>query len=222
MQHIESLIKEINDIESKKQLISFFDNITRLFNYQWSGLVVFKPKLNNKCEVDILGNIPRKMQERIKKSMNISAYCLNEIEPKSLVIQDGQNSKKTPTDNPEILVIPIKGVGSEFACLTFLLNPEIQKKLIKEQIGWFWLMLSSLIYNKYRKEIVVDAHKMTKRELECLKWASDGKTSWEISQLLSISHRTVDFHLANCITKTDSINRQQAIVKCALSGQLIM
>ncbi|WP_052380077.1 MULTISPECIES: helix-turn-helix transcriptional regulator [unclassified Pseudoalteromonas] len=219
MQYIESLIKEINCIDSKEQLVLFFEKVTDLFNYKWSGLVIFKPKLNNKYEVSVLGNIPINMQERIKKSIDISDYCLNEIEPKSLVIK---GKASIESNNLEILVIPINGVGSEFACLTFLLNSEKQRGLVVEKIGWFWLMLSSFIYNKYKKEIADDSHKMTKRELECIKWASDGKTSWEISQLLSISQRTVDFHLANCIVKTDSINRQQAIVKCALNGHLLV
>nr|WP_275075687.1 LuxR C-terminal-related transcriptional regulator [Pseudoalteromonas ostreae] len=42
-----------------------------------------------------------------------------------------------------------------------------------------------------------------------------------MSQILSISQRTVDFHLTNCIRKTNSTNRQHAIVKCILSGELL-
>ncbi|MBL4910353.1 MAG: helix-turn-helix transcriptional regulator [Alteromonadaceae bacterium] len=81
-------------------------------------------------------------------------------------------------------------------------------------------MLSSFIYTKYKNLITKNQFDITARELECIKWAADGKTSWEISQILSISQRTVDFHLANCINKTNSSNRQQAIVKFVLNGQL--
>ncbi|WP_081623599.1 MULTISPECIES: helix-turn-helix transcriptional regulator [Hyphomicrobiales] len=35
------------------------------------------------------------------------------------------------------------------------------------------------------------------REREVFKWASRGKTAWEISQILSIGKRTVNTHLRN-------------------------
>ncbi|AXT32562.1 LuxR family transcriptional regulator [Pseudoalteromonas tunicata] len=60
----------------------------------------------------------------------------------------------------------------------------------------------------------------TKREIECLKWATEGKTSWEISKILTITDRTVNYHIANCIRKTNSSNRQQAIAKFYAMGIL--
>jgi DNA-binding CsgD family transcriptional regulator len=54
---------------------------------------------------------------------------------------------------------------------------------------------------------------LTPREHECLKWAADGKTSWEIGQILAIAERTVVFHLSNVIQKLAASNRTQAIVR---------
>lgn len=59
---------------------------------------------------------------------------------------------------------------------------------------------------------------LTKREKECVSWACDGKTSWEISQILGLSERTVIFHLTNLMRKTGTNNRQQAIAKTILKG----
>jgi DNA-binding CsgD family transcriptional regulator len=59
---------------------------------------------------------------------------------------------------------------------------------------------------------------LTVREQECLRWAADGKTSWEISQLLGISERTVNFHLNNSMIKMDVCNRQHAIARAILQG----
>jgi DNA-binding CsgD family transcriptional regulator len=59
---------------------------------------------------------------------------------------------------------------------------------------------------------------LTARELECLRWAADGKTSWEIAQLLKTSERTVIFHLNNASEKLGVNNRQHAVAKAALSG----
>jgi LuxR family quorum-sensing transcriptional regulator LasR len=52
---------------------------------------------------------------------------------------------------------------------------------------------------------------LTSKEMECLYWASAGKTSWEISQILTCSERTIDFHLLNVRRKFGSVNRQQAV-----------
>ncbi len=61
---------------------------------------------------------------------------------------------------------------------------------------------------------------LTEREKECLLWAAEGKTGWEIANIVSISERTVTFHLQNAAQKMGVVNRQQAISR-ALSMGLI-
>jgi LuxR family transcriptional activator of bioluminescence operon len=61
---------------------------------------------------------------------------------------------------------------------------------------------------------------LTEREKECLLWAAEGKTGWEIANIIKISERTVTFHLQNVIQKLGVVNRQQAISR-ALSMGLI-
>lgn len=58
---------------------------------------------------------------------------------------------------------------------------------------------------------IVDLAVLTPRELEILRWAAVGKTSWEISRLYAISERTVKFHLGNIFRKLGVLNRAQAI-----------
>lgn len=55
--------------------------------------------------------------------------------------------------------------------------------------------------------------KLSPRELECLTWASRGKTAWEIGRLLDISEHTAVFHLRNASTKLGTSNRQQAVAR---------
>lgn len=52
---------------------------------------------------------------------------------------------------------------------------------------------------------------LTPREIECLKWAAEGKSEWEIGTILSISEHTADKHLANAHRKLGAANRAQAI-----------
>ncbi|MBX9612304.1 MAG: LuxR family transcriptional regulator [Burkholderiales bacterium] len=64
----------------------------------------------------------------------------------------------------------------------------------------------------------VSRPQLTPRESECLRWAADGKTSWEIGQLLSMSESTVTFHLNNAMQKLDVCNRQHAVARATLQG----
>ena len=61
---------------------------------------------------------------------------------------------------------------------------------------------------------------LRKREIECLRWASFGKTDDEISSILSISRSTVRFHVTNAANKLEAVNRGQALVKAAQLGYL--
>lgn len=59
---------------------------------------------------------------------------------------------------------------------------------------------------------------LTVRELEVLKWSSEGKTVWETGMILSLSEGTVKFHLSNIYRKLDVTNRAQAIAAAAHQG----
>jgi len=49
------------------------------------------------------------------------------------------------------------------------------------------------------------------REKEVLNWLKQGKSSWEISVILGISERTVNYHVYNTMQKLGVTNRPQAI-----------
>lgn len=59
---------------------------------------------------------------------------------------------------------------------------------------------------------------LTQREMDCLFWACEGKTAWEISQITGISERTVTFHLNNSASKLSAKNRQHAVVIATTKG----
>lgn len=61
---------------------------------------------------------------------------------------------------------------------------------------------------------------LSDREVETLTWAARGKTSAEIAQILSLTKRTVDFHIDNARVKLNATSRMHAAVKAA-AGQLI-
>ena len=58
------------------------------------------------------------------------------------------------------------------------------------------------------------------REVETLTWAARGKTFEEIGTILSLSKRTVEYHLENARRKLGVATRTQALIKAA-TGHLI-
>lgn len=63
--------------------------------------------------------------------------------------------------------------------------------------------------------------RLTPRELEVLSWAMAGKSSWEISKIVSCSEATINFHMANVRQKFNVNTRQQAVVKAIALGLII-
>jgi LuxR family quorum-sensing system transcriptional regulator CciR len=61
---------------------------------------------------------------------------------------------------------------------------------------------------------------LSKREVECLRWAAIGKTDYEISMIMSRSRATVRFHIHNAATKLDAVNRSQTVFKAAQLGYI--
>ena len=79
--------------------------------------------------------------------------------------------------------------------------------------------MSELINNR-RGVDQAGAATLTSREIEVLRWTADGKTSGEVGQIMSISERTVNFHINNSLEKLGAVNKTAAVVKAALLGLL--
>jgi DNA-binding CsgD family transcriptional regulator len=96
---------------------------------------------------------------------------------------------------------------------------------IYESLGDELAILAQRFINGYSKvtrtrRMIPGDCQLTKREVECLRWAAIGKTDKEISMILSRSHATVRFHIKNAGEKLDTVNRSQTIFKAAQLGYL--
>jgi DNA-binding CsgD family transcriptional regulator len=54
---------------------------------------------------------------------------------------------------------------------------------------------------------------LTRREAECLQWTMEGKTAWEIGQILGISEYTAVRHINNAMHKLGAVNKHQAVLR---------
>lgn len=63
---------------------------------------------------------------------------------------------------------------------------------------------------------------LSKREVECLRWAAAGKTNEEIGMILGLQRTTIRFHIRSAAGKLDAVNRDQTLFKAAQLGFLGM
>lgn len=63
-----------------------------------------------------------------------------------------------------------------------------------------------------------EAPSLTPRELETLRWTMEGKTAWEVANVLGISERTAVLHANNAMHKLGCVNKHQAVLKALRLG----
>lgn len=123
----------------------------------------------------------------------------------------------------EGVTMPMHSPHGELGVLSFALSrPAISAREITQQAMPYIQILAGYLHEATRRvlnlENVNGNSSLTLREQECMKWAADGKTSWEISRLLNVSERTINFHLNNAMHKLQASNRQHAVTKATLQG----
>ncbi|WP_419906158.1 LuxR family transcriptional regulator [Hoeflea sp.] len=90
--------------------------------------------------------------------------------------------------------------------------------------NWELLELSMISIHIYDRLSQLTQHgdieppSLSDRELECLRWTAAGKTSSEISTILSLSEHTVNHYLISATKKLDAVNRTQAVAKSIRKG----
>lgn len=63
---------------------------------------------------------------------------------------------------------------------------------------------------------------LTPRELEILRWTAIGKTSWQISRILRIAERTVNFHLQGAARKLGTQGRRATCARAVAQGLIVL
>jgi len=65
---------------------------------------------------------------------------------------------------------------------------------------------------------VEDGPKLARRELECLSWTMEGKTAWEVAQILKVAESTVVCYLRNAARKLGCSGKHQAVARAMRLG----
>ena len=120
------------------------------------------------------------------------------------------------------LSIPLKAPNGRI-CIFSLASaiPENLENRLNDVLPIAQTFSSMLFDTSIRLGLAQDDQKessLTAREVECLFWACEGKTAWEISKILDVSERTIIFHLTSATKKLGAVNRQHAVAKAIIGG----
>jgi len=77
---------------------------------------------------------------------------------------------------------------------------------------------SGSVLSGSHKQRRAPAPQLSARELECLKWTAEGKTSAGIGDKICVSSATVNYHLNNAIKKLGASNRHHAAILAMRKG----
>lgn len=161
----------------------------------------------------------------------VPEYCREDVVPRTWIVPSPDEIGQAPVHElmqaarrngvTGGICIPIRDFGDVLSSLTLaskapIADAEIQK--LRPIAVLFATYLHRSCARHLSEMCESRAPRLSPREIECLSWASAGKTSWEIGMLLDISERTVVFHLQNAATKLGVVGRQHAVAKSISLG----
>jgi len=183
----------------------------------------------------VYNGYPDKWQKRYQEKNYFDedltvAHCKEKTTPILWPVHDSSISrinKKIFSEASEFgleagISLPFHSNNGEYGALALSVSGNFQKSSLSNPDNLFALqVLGATLFDRCRSNIKKNkVITLTKREKECLQWVAAGKTSWETGKILSISERTVVFHLQNAASKMDTTSRISAVVRAFLSGDI--
>ena len=116
------------------------------------------------------------------------------------------------------VIIPVHGPGGEFGVLS-LSHSETDEQakqnveLDETVLHMFTLQFHTRIRELYEPAFAEPPANLTSREIDVLFWTAEGKSTWEISQILAISESTVNFHISSAKRKLGVYSKPHAVAK---------
>lgn len=201
MKYLLCIINDLKTIDSVNALHCFFNRLLQDLNYA-SCLLHINTSNQSSIFTRDIGYASQTLQQQLQNLYDTSILTETAIQEVFHPLNKIKNGYAMKINQPVSaqLILELK-------------NKVSQKRF--DAIQLFWQLLLPSIENCLMKIAVANQHfQLTSREQECVMWASANKTSWEISRILGISERTVNFHIQNSLQKSGAINRGQLIKLC--------
>jgi DNA-binding CsgD family transcriptional regulator len=101
--------------------------------------------------------------------------------------------------------------GSLFSIAGRRLKKDLYTEAVLQHIMPHFHQALERLTNRQNGNRNADVYFISPREKEVLNWVSQGKNSWDISVILGISERTVNYHVDNVKQKLDAGSRTHAV-----------
>lgn len=230
----EQLLKAESEGELKNICLAFSECVN--FEYYLYGICSFSSL--STPQIHCISNYPddwikRYFEEGFQNHDPVVKYCMENLAP---VRWDQLVQMRQYVDSVgEVIMndasklglvngcsIPMKSPTGEVAIFSLATcnREDIDRRLL-EVLPYAQLFASKLFeaYFKINQTLMEGkAFKLTDREVECLFWACEGKTAWEISKIIDVTERTIVFHLTSATKKLGAVNRQHAVAKALIHG----
>lgn len=125
------------------------------------------------------------------------------------------------------IVMPIRLPFGQLA-VAILTSADPSKQDLSDEFDHFNRTLAPAVHrfigsyvtvSRDQRYLPIDAT-LTTREIECLGWAAQGKTDYEISMILGCSHAGVRYHITRVCSKLNATNRAQSVFRACQLGYL--
>lgn len=159
----------------------------------------------------------------------MNAHGIRTVRPNPFMAEIDLTDFEQRAMTPAAIVVPVHLPFGQIGAVSF--NP-VDRSLTDldamfaehgEGLG----LLARAFITSYAREMcrtqwVPGGFKLSKREIECLRWAAIGKTDNEISTIMSRSRATIRFHMHNASLKLDAVNRSQTVFKATQLGYIAL
>lgn len=234
---INALVEELKSAQSQDDLMENLDAWRKATEFDWYLFALNRSETMQVSEHIILSNYPAEWMQKYQSEKlflidPVVKYVVNHqnsIFWDMFKDMDGYNSP----EQKECLEhaakfglvsgcsIPCNSYGN-FAVFSMANTSTKEVSKMNEYLPFNHFYCNQLLESVLRINVTADnevlRESFSSRETECLFWGSEGKTAWEISQILGITERTVVFHFTNATSKLNASNRQHAISKALMYG----
>jgi DNA-binding CsgD family transcriptional regulator len=222
--------------ETKEDYISLFPKIRELIPFDFVNTCLAHYDPNDQLVVAYNANVsfPREWLEVYAEKGYLSCDVIVKENYRSFKVQhwDSDRLKLCNQDSGLLALCLVHGMNSCYAhgsrlavtgnngsmfCYTGM-DIEMNKRteaILEFVTPHLHLALSHLYSNK---QLEWNRVAISQREKEILDWLKQGKSSWDISVILGISERTVNYHVYNIMQKLGATNRPQAIAVATRLG----
>lgn len=120
--------------------------------------------------------------------------------------------------------VPTHGPGGALTLLSMISGDGLSNTLemARKYRNLLW-MIAPIVHSRCVKQYRPQRDEelvLTETQRKCLRWTLQGKTSWEISRILSLSKATVDYHLQRAMRKLEVVSKVQAASEAFRRGLL--